>query len=396
MITGNGTAESHYIISGNSAKETWDDMLSKIKENGVYVELDKDYAFDLDKIYGDSAIPNHIPIGYKTVLDGKNSVVISEKVTWSEDGVETEKTCDFQGSRADILNFSWLGCDYNQHYLSDTWDRTENLLITETSLRIKCTPNITYNAENLQDGKIISIKGLFILQGNGLTIESGRDVLFEINGVIRDALKSQIYDTNFLDLTISSPYTIGGRLYSNIIYNSNGVDVFLVKYKRCKFTFLDLTSISTSDVLRNFYCESCNLTIVTNSIKTIADKGSYNIHLKDCNFQIKGYKFDNYYTSTYGINNCNVYGETSDTSLWHMNGFKQTIFKVKTDAVLDAYNTYPNNSNYINSGLVINSDLAPNGTFTTTKVGVTNLTTDEIHDRKKLYAAGMLINPNGG
>lgn len=360
-MTGTGTQEDPYVVS------TWDEFLTAIAQDGVYVNLAETYTWNLDEIYADSVIPSEIPIGYDTVVDGKNSIVTSTKVNYN--------TCDFSGTKATIKNLWFLRNKDTSFsgiciYLLDS---ASAILSLPTPGAFKCVykfvPNLILDLDDEMYSITIKTYRGYEIYGNGLTIKNARDLQFSANMLNGFGGNTKIYNANIIDcLTVNRPPFAKNAAYFEL-YECNIKMVIDHAYLFQEHIYL--------------YRSNLSLFFLTSAYGTFTG-----IYANDCNIYIYNTNITNQVSgSPVKFDNCYIGGEIPDSVLGNdvRIGGTNTICEIKTNKPI-----YAQTANHV----VINKDLAPNKTSYIS--GMSFLTTEEIRNPQKLFDAGIPINPTGG
>lgn len=420
MITGNGTAESHYIISGDDITTVWNELLEVIKKDGVYVDLEKAYIFDLDKIYKDSDMPKGIDIGYDTVLDGNNSELKSLALK--------AEAFDFEGQSAIVKEFltlpykdsyadnyleivdtgaKWLNAVSSSHNIKNT-DKLAYYSRNFASGRLKCVKNIVIDFDNESTRKIITSflgdtyrNGFRIFQCENLTIKNHRNLTIDItscygNGNEGDnsyrnfKIHTAVYNLNVIDCYSEDSYNI------YIGYNSaDYIECYFKVYNFSMNTFFNVTKGSNIDYYNQYKIRRSTIKAFSNGSTSLGLTWYTNFAIgQDCIIYLENVKlqsaacFNNSYI--HGTVNCN----NGNFVIWQY--ATNVIYDVK---VLNCSDVIRGNGSVELTGFGIVINCSPGyidkPSFDIERV--TFLTTEEIHDPKNakiLYAAGIPVNPN--
>lgn len=381
--TGTGKKESHYKIgdgkqtgSGNGdgseekpatdtdeeLKKVWDKLLEKLKEDNVYIELDKAYTFDLDKIYKDEIFevtkseqqteqvaktaengekkyisesnPKKIPVGVNTVLFGNGSKITSNHLH--------AESFDFFGTHATLYGFETLpyrdsiACqclkivDTKERFLEaveekhteancDTCVNTQGTTkVKDYFVRVKCVPNLVCDFNEEDQPKNIELK-VNVIQGEGLTIQNCRDLQITFNCTKKnktnsydaDAYKySMVFNTNIINCSTGS-FTQAGSTKSGInnrscmVHNSSCV---------CQPTFYECNIKWHCNELLEwldggyFNFRRSNISLLSNG--RLMPRSNRNCcTYKDCNIYLDKCYIDSADLLSAYADNCYIYGE---------------------------------------------------------------------------------------
>ena len=363
-MTGTGTQTDPYIVS------TWDEFLAAIAQDGVYVNLAETYTWNLDEIYADSVIPSEIPIGYNTIVDGKDSVVTSSKVNFN--------TCDFSGTRATIKNLYFLrgkdGSFYHDCiYLLDSQSQVLSLPYQSSSrCRYKVVPDLVIDLNDRSSSTTITVNEGAEIYGNGLVIKNSRDLQFTIREAANYSYAATLHDVNIIDCLCQNRTMFDCGSGYGWGFNRCSVKA-IVEYSM--WNSGNYLSINQCNLSLTFLVPSTNALYAYRSF-SVTDS---NIYIYNANLSNKA-----------SFKNCYVCGEIPDTVTVTTVGLLgvNVICEIKTNKSFASYSSQ--------QGIVINKDLAPNSGLTSGANGYTLLTTEEIRNPQKLFDAGIPINPTGG
>lgn len=391
MITGNGTAESHYIISGDDITTAWNELIEAIKKDGVYVDLDKAYAFDIDEIYRDKDIPDGIQIGYGTSLDGKGSSFTSRTLK--------AESFDFEGRKAEVVNFTTLA--YKESPAMANLVLVENysdFIVAATSgnygnTRIKCVPDIVQDYNDVSSDVVIKITPKYttsiVLQCEDMVIKNSREFVLKVE---MDTTTTDIYNLHILNCySANNPaISLSGASSGSRAKTMNFYDSEAKLYKPNSGVCIDMGYRNSI----NFY--TSNVSVFSNGLASPMFINSCTdcvIYLENCFINNLDITHSNDTTAAGALRDCYIFG--SITSSGYIDSHKGSFVNVVME--LENLNNTPL-ENHGSMGSKLNTVINCSEGFIQPLAipGVSFLTSEEIRDPKKLHDAGIPINPLTG
>ncbi len=365
-MTGTGTQTDPYIVT------TWDEFLAAIAQDGVYVNLAETYTWNLDEIYADSVIPSEIPIGYNTVVDGKDSVVTSAKV----DGFH----CDFSGDNATIKHLRFLLWEhqyvyhYNIYLIDDPSEVLSLPYEPQTHTRWKIKPNLVVDLNERNSGFDWRIPVPCSLLGNNMILKNSRDLHIKAfynasswSYGYRQSLR--LWHINLIDNVCLSNGFFGWEQFNG------SLPIYELSESTCKVVLGQGVNLKELGSERYVNTYRSNITVI--GLGTGANINE--TYFKDCNVYGENVFFmldidSSYITGTTNNSDCSI---------------KRVVYSILEIKNITDFSGSVGNV----QAVVYNSDLSP-GIRVLDRI--TPLTTEEIRNPQKLFDAGIPINPTGG
>lgn len=387
-LTGNGTVNSHYIISGDNISDIWFKLVEMIAMDGIYVDLDSSKTFNLRSIYNGQTLPNFINIGYDTIVDMKDSNITGEELNYRDNGEITANSFYLKGNRGEVKNVTWLNIN-GDIILTDTAASTINRIqsLTKKSI-IQSKANLNFDLTNVTEKTTLELSKECYWFSDGFSIRNARNL-----HVVGKDNNHYIYDLNIVDCHAEDSSLFDNRNYVyQIDYltrcyiksyndgNNNQHSIF-----NGTFTVSQSTVIAFAD--RYYYNGMAYGYRLGNGKATFNDCIIYSY----CLFFHDDRGSDTDKPSCY---NCYIYGEflpsheNKSDRRWDICRGSFNIIEIK------AYNA--SNGNYapqfMTNSVFCNTE---GNDFFTEHLGVSLLTSEDIRNPQKLYDTGIPINPFG-